>query len=125
MRDFKELTVWQKSLALATTLYHLSFSEDGEFHDPILIMAREDGLMLASAIAEGATRASTKEFMRFLFMAIGHTARLETGLLIAEKEECPWFVPTLLEDNELIRKMLYGLLGSLRKTARAQEAKVA
>lgn len=68
---------------------------------------------IPSNIAEGAARKSPKEFMQFLYIALGSAAELETQLVISKKlsflaEE------EILEKLERLKSKLPGLIRSLR-----------
>ncbi|MFQ5580870.1 MAG: four helix bundle protein [Nitrospiria bacterium] len=68
---------------------------------------------IPSNIAEGAARKSPKEFMQFLYIALGSAAELETQLVISKKlsflaEE------EILEKLERLKSKLLGLIRSLR-----------
>ncbi len=71
--------------------------------------------MIASNIAEGAERNSSKEFVRFLYIARGSAAELRTQVYIAfkigllTKDAKEELVGELIE----ISKMLFGLAQSL------------
>ncbi len=75
---------------------------------------RRCSVSIASNIAEGAARGSTKEFMRFLYIALGSVAELETQLLLARSMG---FLSDeiMLHRVEHIRKMLLGLIASLKR----------
>ncbi len=93
--------------------------------DAPLAMVSGAAVALTAHIAEGATRVSAREFMRFLYEGISCTAEMETLLLIGERIKAPWFTPSILEETGLIRKMLYGLIASLRKSTVKDAEKVA
>ena len=85
MESFKELKVWQKSMALAeqvllcaddiAKLHHYGFSNQME----------RAALSIPSNIAEGYNRKSTKEYIQFLSIALGSAAELETQVILAAR----------------------------------------
>jgi|Deesub1362A_J573_1020465.scaffolds.fasta_scaffold00284_9 four helix bundle protein len=68
---------------------------------------------ISSNIAEGAARSSKKEFIQFLYMAIGSLAELETQPIISKKLK---FLndETVFSEVESIRRMLSGLIKFLK-----------
>ena len=78
----------------------------------VLITAEE--FSIPSNIAEGAARASTKEFIRFLNIASGSLSELETQLLLLDRLGFCSPEENLNEEIQTIGKMLYGLKLSLK-----------
>ena len=70
---------------------------------------------IPSNIAEGASRNTTKEFIQFLYIALGSAAELETQIIIAEKLGYINNAENLLSDITIIRKMLNALISSLKR----------
>jgi len=87
VRDYKELKVWQRSFELTKEIYLITkrFPEDEKYG--LISQIRRAAVSVPSNIAEGANRGSTKEFIRFLYIAIGSSAELETQLLLGEEWE--------------------------------------
>ena len=76
---------------------------------------RRQVVSILSNLAEGAGRKSTKEFIQFLYIALGSSSEIETQLEIAMrlgymKNQTNTF--DLLTD---IRKLIQGLIRSLKK----------
>ena len=66
-----------------------------------------------SNIAEGAGRNSKKEFKQFLYISLGSISELETQLIIST--ELSYLKDkSLLEELNEIRKMLFGLIKSIK-----------
>lgn len=81
---------------------------------------RRAAVSIASNIAEGAAHQSTKDFIRYLYHALGSAAELETQLEISIKLG---FIPAnndLLEHFSRIRKMLIKLINSLKTKLKNQ-----
>ncbi len=72
-------------------------------------------MSIPSNIAEGASRNTTKEFIQFLYIALGSAAELETQIIIAEKLGYINNAENLLSDITIIRKMLNALISSLKR----------
>jgi len=80
--SFESLDVWKRSCRLATRIYaELQDCRDFGLKDQ---MTRA-GVSVASNIAEGYERGSSKDFIRFLNIAKGSAAELRTQLYIAEQ----------------------------------------
>ena len=82
MKTHKDLNVWQDSIALVTIIYETtkSFPKDELF--ALTSQIRRSAISIPSNIAEGAARESNKEYLRFLFIAQGSIAELDTQILI-------------------------------------------
>ncbi|OGW60738.1 MAG: hypothetical protein A2V83_10805 [Nitrospirae bacterium RBG_16_64_22] len=82
-QSFKELRVWKEARDLAIKLYKETadgrFSKDFGLRDQV----RRSAVSVASNIAEGYERNSTKDFVRFLLVAKGSLSELRTQLEIA------------------------------------------
>ena len=75
---------------------------------------RRSAVSIPSNIAEGAARHSRKEFIQFLHIASGSVAELETQLLLALRMGFT-SSSSIISDVEEVRKLLLGLLRSLKK----------
>lgn len=78
---------------------------------------RRAAISIPSNIAEGRSKRTTREFMRFVNIASGSVAELETQLIIAEKLG---YIPMpqlnlLLENTDHIGRMLNSLHAGLEK----------
>lgn len=77
------MDVWQDSVALVHHVYEFSaaFPQDERFG--LISQMRRSAISVPSNIAEGAARGSDKDFLRFLYIARGSLAELETQIIIA------------------------------------------
>ncbi|WP_456379343.1 four helix bundle protein [Lutibacter sp.] len=113
MKTHKDLIVWNKSIDLVIETYKLSsnFPSDEKFG--LTSQMRRAAVSVPSNIAEGAARNSTKEYIRFLYIALGSLSELETQFLIANRLG---YLSELFEDNTTeIRKMLLSLIKTLKQ----------
>lgn len=115
--DFRELSVWKKAKDLAVAIYKVTnngeLAKDYSLKDQI----RRAAISIPSNIAEGNDRESEKEFIRFLYIAKGSLAELQTQLIITYEigflnEE--YFYSLEAKCTEVSR-MLDGLIGYLQK----------
>lgn len=112
MKTHKDLIVWNKSMELVIETYKLSaeFPEEEKFG--LISQMRRAAVSVPSNIAEGAARNSTKEYIRFLYIALGSLSELETQFLISNRLE---YINDVLEDTITdIRKLLLSLIKSLK-----------
>lgn len=85
MHNYKELTVWQKSMDLTVLVYQVSKEFPPEEKFNLVSQINRSAVSIPSNIAEGAGRNSDKEFLHFLSIANGSSYELETQLLLAER----------------------------------------
>ena len=74
---------------------------------------RRSAVSIPSNIAEGTARNSHKEFIKFLYIAQGSLAEIETQLLLAKRLHL-LNKSDVFDDMESIRKMLSGLIRFLK-----------
>jgi len=113
-RSFEELEVWKRACRLCVDLYKkLKPCTDLSLRDQM----QRAAISIASNIAEGAERGTTKEFSRYLRIAKGSAGELRTQLYIAEKIEILDTETRRALSNEAIEigRMLQGLIASLDK----------
>ncbi|MBR5913795.1 MAG: four helix bundle protein [Selenomonadaceae bacterium] len=85
IRSYKDLTVWQKSMDLTVEVYQLVKLLPKEETYALADQMRRAVVSIPSNIAEGQERNSTRDFLRFLSIARGSQAELETQLQICER----------------------------------------
>ena len=84
VRDYKDLIVWQNGIDIVSKIYSITdhFPKNEIFG--LTNQLRRASVSVPSNIAEWHIRDSDKEFSRFLNIALGSLAELETQLLIAK-----------------------------------------
>lgn len=85
MKTHKDLEVWKKSISLVTEIYSITKSFPKEEIYGLTNQMRRAAVSVPSNISEGAARQTNKEFIQFLYIALGSNTELETQLLIAYK----------------------------------------
>jgi len=88
-RDYHDLLVWKKGMALAKQIYQITqaFPETEKFG--LVSQMRRAAVSVPSNIAEGQARNTTGEFVQFLSHAAGSVSELDTQLTLSvELEYC-------------------------------------
>lgn len=83
-QNYKELIIWQKSMKLTKDVYSLCESLSKHEKYGLTSQLQRAAVSIPSNIAEGLQRASDKEFLRFLSIAKGSSAELETQLILVK-----------------------------------------
>ena len=111
MKNHKELTVWQKAMELVVEVYGLVKKLPKEETCALSDQMRRAVVSIPSNIAEGNARGSEKEFLRFLSIAQGSNAEIETQLLICVQLGYLYEgeIQTALVLSEEVSKMIRGL----------------
>jgi four helix bundle protein len=109
----KNLEVWRKAMDLAAQIYSLTLQFPKEELYRLTSQARRSSISLPSNIAEGAARHTRNEFIQLFHIASGSVAELERQLLLAI-QMWPVSGDHLISSIEEVRKMLLGLLRSLK-----------
>ena len=111
---FQDLVVWQRSIELVEEVYEITKHLPSDEKFGLISQIRRVAVSIPSNIAEGQRR-GTKDFRRFLIIANGSAAEVETQLVLIERlfphVNCSTCNDYLLE----IRKMLFTLINKLNK----------
>ena len=115
MHCYKDLTVWNSSVSLATSIYNVTKKFPDIERYGITSQLRRCVVSISSNIAEGAGRSGDKEFRYFLNIAYGSSYELETQIIISKNLKYLSSAEHNLIMNDLIKiqKMLYRLIKSL------------
>jgi four helix bundle protein len=85
MRNFKQLKIWQKGIDIALKTYQLTITFPKEDKYAIVQQMTKASVSIPSNIAEGSSRKSEKDYLRFIELSLGSSFELETQLIISEK----------------------------------------
>jgi four helix bundle protein len=113
-KGHKELDAWKKSIDLVMSVYILTDKFPKEEQFVLIAQIHRSVISVPSNIAEGAARGSSAEFIRFLNIAQGSLAELETQLIISERLK--YHKDSNIYDliNE-VRSIIWGLIKYLKK----------
>jgi len=115
VRSYRDLKVWQKGIELVKAVYALSRKFPKYETYALAGQLRRSSVSVPSNIAEGQARQHTGEFRRFLYIALGSAAEVDTQIVIAQelgyipRQEAASVQQLIVE----IRKMTYTLISRL------------
>ena len=115
MRNFKKLMIWQKAMDIVELTYKITaaFPEFEKYS--LTNQCQRSAVSIASNIAEGSSRTSTKDQKRFMEISLGSLYELETQMRISVrlgylKGETMRDVEDMIEDEQ---KMLCSFINIL------------
>jgi len=114
-RAHHKLVVWQKSLDLAQTVYLVTKKFPKEEIYALTNQMRRAAVSVPSNIAEGAARASNKEFLHYLSISRGSLSELETQIMVAKRVGYISDIEIILNEIESIFSLLGGLMKSIKE----------
>jgi four helix bundle protein len=122
-KSYRDLIVWQKSMALARQAYALSATLPKNGTYGLLTQIRRPAVSVPSNVAEGHGRLTDLQFRHFLGNARGSLYELQTQIELAA--DIGYFsnesVEEFLEQSSEVARLINGLLASLSKYAQAGE----
>lgn len=116
LKNYKDLTVWQKSYRLCLEVYRITKGFPKEERFGLTSQIRRAALSIPSNIAEGYGRKTTPDYLRSLYIAYGSVCELETQVLLSGdlgyvKEDK---LAALEADVGEVERMLKALIKSLQ-----------
>lgn len=116
-KGYRDLIAWQKAIELGPVIYALVGKLPPEEKFGMGDQLRRACVSVAANIAEGHGRESLGDFLRFLRIARGSLAELDTIVIMAQR--IGYFHEAELKDVQehfiVLRKILQGLIRSLER----------
>ncbi len=115
MHNYKELKIWQKARLLVKSCYALTVTMPKEEKFGLISQIQRAAVSIPSNIAEGSGKSSSKDFCRYLEIAISSAFELETLILLAsdlkfiEDEKSNTICANIRE----IQKMIYSFKNTI------------
>ena len=115
LRTFKDLKVWQKSYALCMRVYTLTKQFPAEEKFGMVSQLRRASVSIPSNISEGYNKDTTKDYLRFLSIALGSLAEMETQMMlckdlrICQATECEDVLEAIAEVDRMLRALIRSL----------------
>lgn len=120
MSHFKNLLIWQKSMKLVTSIYQITRTFPKDESLGLTSQIRRCSISIPSNIAEGYSRESPKEYVRFLSISIGSLFELHTQLEIAKNIEylTPEQFNKQYEDSRELERMLISFTKKVKEQSK-------
>jgi four helix bundle protein len=115
MFRFEKLDVWHKAIELTDRVYVITRAFPDIERFGLTSQMRRAAVSISSNIAEGSSRLSTTEFLRFIEIAYGSLMELITQALVAKRQDflSEAHYADVFQHAEQLSKMLSGLRSSL------------
>jgi four helix bundle protein len=110
-RGYRDLLVWQNGMAMAKQIYQLTREFPNEEKFGLVAQMRRAAVSIPSNISEGQARNSSGEFVRFISMAEGSLAELDTQVQLSVDLDFanPSDTAVIFEAISELQRMLNGL----------------
>lgn len=112
IQKFEDIIAWQKAQDLTINIYKLyEISNDFGFKNQI----QRASVSISNNIAEGFDRMSDKEFIRFLYLALGSCSEVKSMLYLSNRLKYSNITETeqLINQTNEIGKIIRGLIKSV------------
>jgi four helix bundle protein len=118
IQSYKDLKVWQKSMAIARAFYEITKMFPKEEVYGMTSQIRRSAVSIPANIAEGYGRDSRGEYVQFLRIAQGSLKELETHLILAEQVKLTALDSTaeIQSQSDEVGRMLRSLIRSIQST---------
>ena len=119
----RELDVWQEAMLLVEQVYALSRRFPSDEHFGLGTQLRNSAVSIPSRIAEGSACGVGGEYLRFISMAAGSTAEVETQLQVAGRLRLaePVAADAVLQQCDRVGAMLRSLRDSVDNRTNAHK----
>ncbi len=108
---YKEMEIWKEAVELVTDIYKITEEYPKNELFGIVSQIRRAAISIPSNIAEGSVKHSDKETLRFLDIALGSLAELDTQMLISQNLD---FISNYKEFEQKISKVRALLTGLIK-----------
>ena len=121
-KSHRRLVLWQKSVRLAVEIHRISRRLPKHELFGLAAQMNRAAVSIPSNVAEGAARHTTRDYIRFLYIARGSSAEIDTQLMLAEelgyltKED----LSTALAISDEVGRLLNGVISALHRRLDSQ-----
>jgi len=124
--SYKDLIAWQKGMQLVAAIYDATEGFPSHEQFGLVSQLRRAAVSVPSNIAEGKAHYSNRDFVRFLRLARGSLAEIETQVLIAQQRSYLTTATTahLSQQLDELSRILSGLINSLKERERIRDSEL-
>ena len=124
MSDFRKLEVWRTSHALVLNVHRAVKKIRGSDYSSLRSQMLRAAMSIPTNLVEGVGQKSSREFGRFIRIALNSSNELEYHLQLARDFDLlpPDDFATLVAQTVQVRKMLHGLLRSIEARSPRRQA---
>jgi four helix bundle protein len=117
MDSYRELKVWRMGMQIVVAVYDVTGKFPADERFGLTSQLRRCAISIPSNIAEGHARGATKDMIRFLGIARGSLAELETQLILAQQlgMASKDAIDALMRMSDEESRMISGLRRPLRR----------
>ncbi len=115
LKTHRDLDVWKVSMDFVVDLYRMTDRFPGYEKFGLSQQLRRAGISICSNIAEGAARNHSKEFLQFLYIALGSVIEIETQIEVALRLGYLTSLDPEKEVLDRLRRMLVSLILSIKR----------
>jgi four helix bundle protein len=121
VQHYRQLIAWQKAMELVRLVYEMTDDFPMEERFGLTLQIRKAVVSVASNIAEGQGRNSTKEFINHLSISYGSLMETETQTLVAEMRSysTPEKRDAVMNKAAEVGRLINGLSNSLGRKTRS------
>ena len=114
IESYRDLVAWQRAMQLVEVAYRLAGALPPEERFALASQIRRAAVSIPSNVGVGHARGSTREYLRFLSIALGSLAELETLMELAARLYPAVTVPeSTLSLADEVGRIIRGLCKSL------------
>jgi four helix bundle protein len=110
----RDLKVWQMAVDLVVELYRYTENVPKSELFGLTSQIRRASVSIPSNIAEGASRKNTKEYIQFLYIALGSVSEIDTQIEIVKRLGFAVAEPEIEDHLLQVKKMLVSLIKTLQ-----------
>jgi four helix bundle protein len=116
-KSHRRLVLWQKSVRLAVEIHRVSRRLPKHELFGLAAQMKRAAVSIPSNVAEGAARHTTRDYIRFLYIARGSAAEIDTHLMLAEELGYLMRVELApaLAISEEVGRLLNGVISALHR----------
>ncbi len=120
IRTFRDLIAWQRARSLVKEIYTLTAQLPSDERFGLALQMRRSAVSIPSNIAEGYARGTTPEFLKFLRIARGSLAELDTQLVLCSDlgfaDDVSSATALLAESDRVLQGLIHSLESKLARS---------